>query len=200
MQWIGSNLQHNYPLVRANVGSKYLLALYPKWHTRLLPDSKLINEGPDVVADISHTNSIQKIYLAGSSGAQHLKLGDVPVIYRTSDDQGPAYFRSVATSVCVVEKVQTVFDFPTEETFLSYCNPFSVFDEIELKELYKSKRYPIVITVMYNISFPKRITRKALIEEIGLDQNARWTCLPITDEQFAGILNKGQVDANFIVH
>jgi hypothetical protein len=182
------------------VGDKYLLALYPEWHTRLLPDSKLIGEGPDVVNDISSTNSIQKIYLAGRSGAQNLKHGDVLVIYRTSDGQGPAYYRSVATSVCVVDKVEMISEYSTEAAFLEYCMPFSVFTEQELKDLYKSRRYPVIITFTYNISFPKRITRKVLIEEVGIDGNARWTCLQLTDQQFLAVIAKGLVNENFVVN
>lgn len=200
MVWQGQSLHENYPLVRADVGSKYLLALYPQWHTRLLPDSKLISEGPDVVADISPTNSIQKIYLAGRSGAQNLKHGDAIVIYRTSDNQGPAYYRSVATSVCVVDRVEMISDYATEEAFLQHCMRFSVFKEDELRGLYKSKQYPVILTFTYNISFPKRVTRKVLIEEVGLDPNARWTCMQITDAQFGEIMARGQVNANFVVH
>jgi L-amino acid N-acyltransferase YncA len=200
MAWEGTNLHENYPLVRASVGDKYLLALYPEWHTRLLPDSKLIGEGPDVVNDISSTNSIQKIYLAGRSGAQNLKHGDVLVIYRTNDGQGPAYYRSVATSVCVVDKVEMISEYSTEAAFLEYCMPFSVFTEQELKDLYKSKRYPVIITFTYNISFPKRATRKVLIEEVGIDRNARWTCLQLTDQQFLAVIAKGLVNENFVVN
>lgn len=199
MKWHGTSLHENYPLVKANGGDKYLLALYPQWHTRLLPDSKLINEGPNVVEDISHTNSIQKIYLAGRSGAQKLKHGDIVVVYRTSDNQGPAFYRSVVTSVCVVEKVGVISDHPTEDDFLAYCMPFSVFTERELKDLYKSKRYPVIITFTYNISFPKRVNRKVLIEEVGLDPHARWTCLQITEAQFQAIISRSQVDESFIV-
>lgn len=200
MVWQGTGLIENYPLVRLQHGNKYLLALYPEFHTKLLPDSKLINEGPDVISDVSHTNSIQKIYLAGRSGAENLKNGDSLVIYRTSDGKGPAYFRSVATSVCVVEKVEIINAYRTEADFLAYCMPFSVFTETELKQLYKSKKYPVIITFTYNISFPKRITRKALIEEVGLDANARWTCMKLTDAQFLSIIKKGSVDAHFVIH
>jgi hypothetical protein len=48
MSWEGASLHENYPLVKVSAGDKYLLAIYPEWHTRLLPDSKLIGEGPDV--------------------------------------------------------------------------------------------------------------------------------------------------------
>lgn len=200
MTWEGENLHHNYPLVRVHTGKKYLLGIWPIYHTRLLPDSKLAGEGPDVVTDISHTNSIQKIYLAGRSGAEKLKHGDGLIIYRTSDDQAPAHYRSVATSACIVDKVQSIADFKTEEEFLKYCKPFSVFTEPELKDFYKTRKYPVILTFTYNVSFPKRVTRKVLIEELGLDAKARWACLTLTDEQFLAIMKKGSVDESFIVN
>jgi L-amino acid N-acyltransferase YncA len=200
MGWEGDRLHENYPLVKISAGSKFLLAIAPQWHTKLLPDSRLVGEGPNVVADISHTNSIQKIYLAGRSNAQHLKHGDALIIYRMSDYQAPAHYRSVATSVCVVDKVEMISEYPTESTFLEYCRPFSVFTEQELKGFYKSKQYPVIITFTYNISFPKRVTRKVLIEEIGLDGSERWSCLQLTNEQFLAIMKKGQVDESFIVN
>ena len=198
--WEGENLLHNYPLVRVNSGAKFLLALYPKWHTQLFPDSKLANEGPDIVADVSHTNSIRKIYLAGLSGAESLKHGDAIVIYRTSDNQAPAHYRSVATSVCVVDDAKSIGDFPSEAPFLKYCAPFSVFTTEELKRLYKTRQYPVIITFSYNVSFPKRVTRKVLIEEVGIDPNDRWACVKLSDQQFLAILQKGSVDANFVVY
>jgi L-amino acid N-acyltransferase YncA len=200
MTWQGDDLLRNYPLVRVRSGRKFLLALYPQWHTRLLPDSKLINEGPDVVADVSHTNSIEKIYLAGRSEAENLRHGDAIIIYRTSDQQGPAFYRSVATSVCVVDRVRSIAEFSTQGDFLDYCMPYSVFSEDELKSLYKSRKYPVIITFSYNISFPKRVNRKVLIEEIGIDPSARIVCLQVTDAQFLAILKKGSVDENFVVN
>lgn len=199
LKWQGESLLENYPLVQLAAGRKYLLALLPKWHTRLLPDSKLATEGPDVVADVSHANSIQKIYLAGLSGAEGLKRNDILVIYRTTDDQAPAHYRSVATSVCVVERVKMIGEFGSEEEFVTYCIQFSVFTEDELRGLYTSRKYPVLITFTYNISLPKRITRKVLIEEVGLDGKERWAFLPLSDDQFRDILQRGQVDANFIV-
>jgi hypothetical protein len=200
MSWQGDLIIENYPLIRLHFGDKYLLALYPKYHTKLLPDSKLINEGPDIISDISPSNSIQKIYLAGLSGAENLKCGDALVIYRTTDNKGPAHYRSVATSACVVDSVKQISDYATEELFLQYCMPFSIFTEAELKDLYRTRKYPVILTFTYNISFPKRVTRKILIEDVGLDPDIRWTCLNITDNQFLAILKKGLVNENFVVN
>jgi hypothetical protein len=50
----------------------------------------------------------------------------------------------------------------------------SVFTEAELKDFYKTRKYPVILTFTYNVSFPKRVTRKVLLEELGLDAKARW--------------------------
>ena len=56
-----------------------------------------------------------------------LRRGDIIVIYRTKDDKIPAHYRSVVTSICVVEEVRTKKDFKSFAEYLSYCQPYSVF-------------------------------------------------------------------------
>ncbi|MFO0560246.1 MAG: hypothetical protein U0269_19675 [Polyangiales bacterium] len=142
----------------------WLLGIYPEWHTRLFPDSKLHNEGPDIVQDVSHSNSIHKIYLCGMKGIDQLQRGDILVIYRTGDGKGPARYRSVATSICVVEERSTVDDWRDEATFIEDCEKYSVFDASELKQLWQTKKYPSVIRFTYNLALPRRPTRAQLIE------------------------------------
>jgi hypothetical protein len=120
------NVCLDYPYIN-DAHRKYILSLYPQWHSRLLPDSILNNENLDaVVNDISHTNSIHKIYLAAMDGVENLQPNHILVIYRTSDGKGPAHYRSVATSVCVVEEVKNINDFPDEKSFLDYSSSYSV--------------------------------------------------------------------------
>ncbi|ATB41352.1 acetyltransferase [Cystobacter fuscus] len=190
----------SYPLVRLSQERAYLLALYPQWHTRLLPDSILKTEDADVVQDVSHTNSIHKVYLAAMSGMDALKRGDVLLIYRTSDQQGPAHYRSVATSACVVEEYRPIYSFKTQEDFLAYCRPYSVFEEHELLGFWKHKKYPHVIRFTYNIALKKRVTRKVMIEELGLEGNVRWGFLPLSHKQFLNVLRKGLVDESLVVN
>lgn len=83
------------------------MSIYPDYHTRMLPDSILNNESHDLIQDVSHTNSIHKIYLCAMEGTSNFKPGDIIVTYRTTDRQGPARYRSVITSVCVVEEYKT---------------------------------------------------------------------------------------------
>ena len=190
----------DYPIVLSKGVSKYLLSIYPEYHSRLFPDSLLNNENYDIIKDVSHTNSIHKIYICYMD-VSALKAGDLIVIYRTSDGNGPAYYRSVATSVCVVEALKQKSDFANLADYLSYCKDYSVFDEKELTDFYNQKRkHFFVIKMTYNVAFAKRVNRKVLLEQAGLDPNAYWGFMQLSDKQFEDILKLGQVSESIIIN
>ncbi|RUR05688.1 N-acetyltransferase [Legionella sp. km772] len=190
----------SYPLVRLDNERVFLLSLYPEWHTRLLPDSILKTESMDIIEDVSHTNSIHKVYLAAMNGIEVLKKGDVLLIYRTNDGLGPAHFRSVATSICVVEEYRSIHTFVSRDEFLSYCRPYSVFSEKELEDFWAKKKYPHVIRFTYNIALKKRVTRGTMIDEMGLNRNAYWGFMQLSREQFLNTARKGMIDESLIIH
>lgn len=191
----------DYPFINDRSGeNKYLLSIYPVFHTRLFPDSKLITESPDVVADVSYANSIRKVYICGMSEVALMKPNDIIVIYRTSDNQGPAYYRSVATSLCVVEKVRNIHSFVTEKEFIDYCSRYSVFTESELKSFYKTKKYPYIISFTYNLALPKRLNRAKLISDVGLNPRDYWGVMKLTNEQFDSIVKLGEVNESIIIN
>lgn len=179
---------------------KYILSIYPKYHSILFPDSILSNESADILEDISHTNSIRKVYICRMRDAIKLKPYDIIVIYRTSDHEGPARYRSVATSICIVENIKTIADFPSEESFIDYCKKYSVFTEEELIDFYKNKKYPFIITFTYNLALPKRPNRASLIDKVGIDSDAYWGILNISDEQFIKIINLSEADESIIIN
>jgi hypothetical protein len=184
----------DYPLIPIRAGRHFLIALYPEWHSRLLPDSILKNEDASILEDVSHTNSIHKIYLAKMEGVSNLRRGDTLVIYRTSDGAGPAHYRSVATSICVVEELHHIREFPTFESFYSYCAPYSIFSEEELTSLYNQRRYPWIIKFTYNLALRKRVTRQVLIEKVGLSASAYWGFMPMSTKQLQTIFDLGNTD------
>lgn len=192
----------DYPRIIISDVNKYLLAIYPEFHTRLFPDSKLINESPNIVEDISHANSIHKIYICGMRSVLGMKKGDIIVIYRTGDGNGPAYYRAVASTLCVVESIKCISEFRDENSFVDYCIRFSVFSESELRDFYKNGRYPYVIRFTYNLSLPKRPNRATLIDQVGLNGTAgfRWSHFKLTDEQFLRIIELGQINESFIIN
>jgi hypothetical protein len=185
----------DYPFINTNC-NKFLLSIYPQWHSRLLPDSILKNESKDaIVIDVSHTNSIHKVYLTKMTGVDSLQHGDILVIYRTSDGMGPAYYRSVATSICVVDEVLDISTFATYNDFLSYTQSYSIFTKEELNDLYINRKYPFIVKFNYNYALPKRVTRQEMLEEINIRQDY-WGFFQLTDDQFYSILQKGNADAS----
>lgn len=153
----------DYPRIPLKKDRHFVLSLYPQWHSRLLPDSLLKTESASILQDVSHTNSIHKIYLAAMPGVQQLKRGDILLIYRTAEG-GPAYHTSVITSLCVVEELTNINQYGTEAEFLKYCEPYSIFSAYELKNFYKNKKYPWIIRFTYNLALTKRPNRAALLE------------------------------------
>ncbi|WP_426234848.1 GNAT family N-acetyltransferase [Pseudomonas sp. TWP3-2] len=194
------NLLSSYPHIN-NVGTnRYLLSLKPVWHTRLLPDSILKNENARIIEDISHTNSIHKVYLAAMRGLEALKPGDILLIYRTTDDAAPAHYRSVATSVGVVEEYRSIHSFVSRDEFMAYCQPYSVFSDAELSQFWARKNFPHVFRFTYNAALKRRVTRGEMIEQYGLNPNDYWGFMPLTQNQFDSIIRAGQIDEGIVIN
>lgn len=177
----------DYPRIPLKQDRHFVLSLYPQWHSRLLPDSLLKTESASILKDVSHTNSIHKIYLAAMQGIERLKRGDTLMIYRTADG-GSAYHTSVVTSLCVVEELTNISQYNTEAEFLKYCQPYSIFSIDELKTFYKSKKYPWVIRFTYNLALTKRPNRAALLESGVISDGAYSGFFPLNLDQLRTIL------------
>lgn len=197
--WRGDVL-FDYPRISRQRANAYLLAIYPEYHTRFLPDSKLHGESFDIVKDISHANSIHKIYLSGVASTGKLRRGDILVMYRTSDNKGPAYYRSVATSLGVVEEVRKIKSFATEADFLAYVRPYSVLETADLRARYATKKSTVIIKFTYNIALVKRLIRGRLLEDVGLPGGGRrWDFLPLSGSQLQRIASLGEVNESYFV-
>lgn len=177
----------DYPRIPVQEDRHFVLSLYPAWHSRLLPDSLLRTESPNILKDVSHTNSIHKIYLTAMRGVENLRRGDTLLIYRTAAG-GSAYHTSVITSLCIVESLTHISAFKSENDFAKYCGPYSVFTPTELKDFYTKKKYPWVIRFTYNVALTKRPNRKSLLECIRLPANIYWGFFQISTEQLNNIL------------
>jgi hypothetical protein len=197
MRGYTQSITADYPFINRN-SRKFVLSIYPEWHTRLLPDSILNNESYDaVIKDVSYTNSIHKIYLTAMHGTGQLRCGDILVIYRTTDNMGPANYRSVISSLCVVEEVKNISEFPTFGSFFDYASPYTVFSQNELINLYDSKKYPVIIRFTYNYAFPKRVIREQLLSNVHIVQDY-WGFFQLDDKQFLQIMALGNCDERII--
>ena len=189
-----------YPFVRLAESRKWLLSIYPEYHTKLFPDSILKTEDPyEVLQDVSETNSIHKIYVCCMHDVWNMQQGDSVVIYRTKDGQGSAAYRSVATSICVVEEIKTSDDFACFEDFFKYANTYSIFDEDQLRMWYNQGRRMTAVKMTYNVAFKKKVINKTLIESVGM-RPSYWGFCPVTDEQFGHIWQLGAADERYFIH
>jgi RimJ/RimL family protein N-acetyltransferase len=196
---INNDVANDYPIISLS-GGKYLLGIYPEYHTRLFPDSILNNENTSILDDVSYTNSIKKIYICKMARVSYLNRGDALVIYRTGDGQGPAWYRAVATSLCMVEEVKTKTDFSSLSDFLEYCSSRSVFSENELIDFYTTWKHIYVIKMTYNAALKNRIIRKRLIEDVGLNERDYWGIMELNSDQFRQIAQLGDVDDSIIIN
>jgi len=194
-----NNMLKDYPIVDMRMGNSYLLSIYPEYHTRLFSDSILRNESVEILQDRSHTNSIHKIYLTAMRGTENLQHGDKILIYRTNDGQGPAHYRSVATSLCIVEETVNINSFANLDDFERYCAPYSIFSHAELEHFYLSKKYPFIIKMTYNIAFNKRVTRGEMLDELGI-RSDYWGFFPLPQDDLLNIIDRGGVDESLIVY
>ncbi|HEY9214798.1 MAG TPA: N-acetyltransferase [Ancylobacter sp.] len=188
----------DYPYIKTEGVSKFLLAVYPEYHTKLFPDSILNTEDSEIISDVSYTNTIHKVYIA-KLYLTRMKRGDIVVIYRTTDIPGRARFRSVVTSLCVVEETRARRDFVDVNNFLAFALPHSVFPEDELRSLYAAGDRLYAVRMTYNAAFRKRTIRGRLLDEVGISENPRWDLRLLTDGQFQKIVELGSLDENIIV-
>lgn len=187
-----------YPFISAADRKFWLLAIYPEYHTRLLPDSILNNESREIVEDVSYANTIHKVYISGLA-LQRMSPGDAVIFYRTSDIQGLARKRSVVTSVCVVEEVRQRRDFHDINAFLAYAKPHSVFTDEELREKYLASERLAVAKLTYNAAFGKRIIRERLLDEGILSPYQRPDLVELPRAAFDRILEMGKVNARLVI-
>lgn len=178
---------------------KFVVPIYPSYHTELLPDSILNTESPaDFVDNKPNRNALSKVYISRSY-ERDLRAGDVIVFYRTADG-GPAWYTSVATTIGVVESV--VDRIRDLATFLAVCRKRSVFSDVELEKHwnYSPGNRPFVVNFLYVYSLPKRPNLK-LLDEIGMVKSS---AVPrgfarITDESFKKLLEVSNADTRFVV-
>jgi len=194
-----NDIVKDYPLMQTAGKAKWLLAIKPAYHTALLPDSILRNEDPSSEEDVPYTNTIHKVYIAGLV-LTRMKKGDLVVFYRTTDIPGRAYYRSVATSVCVVEETYSRKHFANADAFVAFAKDHSVFSEQELRDRYADGKPLYAAKLTYNAAFAKRPTRGKLMDVVGVSEFPRWDLRPLSDNQFSNILELGEVDESLIVN
>ncbi|PWV97379.1 hypothetical protein DFQ01_12121 [Paenibacillus cellulosilyticus] len=188
----------NYPLISTYDADKYILAIYPEYHSSMFPDSILNNESVDILEDVSYTNSIHKIYVTRMP-VNRASRGDIFVMYRTADKGKTAEYSSVVTSVCVVEEVKSQNEFADFEEFYTYATKYSIFDRSDL-ELWYRKGKCFTVKMTYNAALSRRLIRQKLIDNLRIgDRQMRWSFFELTDGQFRNIIEEGGISERIII-
>lgn len=195
---LGGSPYASFPFVEVSVASDYLLSIRPEYHQRLFGEVQLRSEGGIPVPDETSINAIEKVYLSGGFGVGDLRPGDHLVIYRTSDEQGPAYYRAVVSSICTVTDVRDISSFASEASFLSFIGERSVFTGDELHSFWNSRKYPWVISFLFNFPLGIYPNRKRLLDE-GVIEPGRIVCNKISKENFERILEMGEANEGYVI-
>ncbi|WP_196592343.1 hypothetical protein [Pectinatus frisingensis] len=197
--YLANDVYLDYPRINASSNTnKYLLGIYPQFHSKMFPDSILHNESVNILDDVSYTNSITKIYICKMSQVGIVKPSDIFLIYRTGDGIRPARYSAVVTSVCTVEACKKKNEFPNFTTFYDYCRKHSIFSKNYLEKYYMDNNQFFVIKMVYNAAFSRRIINGDLIDKFGI--KGYWGFMKLTDSQFINIIKAGGVFENLIVH
>ena len=181
----------NYPIISTKGHRKYMLSIYPKYHSRMFPESILTNESRNIIKDISHMNSIQKVYVCSMQGVEELQRGDLIVLYRTAEAGRAAEYSAVATTVCTVIETCLQNSFNSFEEFYDYTRKYTLFDRDDLHFWYNRGGLKI-IRMVYNFSLRRRIVRHELIEKLGIERDGYWGFFELSDEIFNSIVDFGQ--------
>lgn len=184
-----------YPFM-SKTARKYLVPIYPEYHTNLFPDSILRTESPlDFVENEPFRNAISKVYVSRSFN-RDLRTGDIIIFYRTG-----GYHRSVITTLGVVEKVFT--SVKDEDHFVNLCRKRSVFSDKELRQQWRySNNKPFLVNFLYSYSFPKRINLKRLIE-LGIIRDVKSAPRgfeQISDESYYKIIKETGSNEHIIIN
>jgi predicted nucleic acid-binding protein len=176
---------------------KFIVPIYPVYHTNLLPDSILQQESPlEYTENEPYRNAISKVYISRSFN-KNLNAGDIIIFYRTG-----GYYRSVITTIGIVENVFT--NIQNLDQFIRICRKRSVFSTEELKKQweYKPHNRPFVVNFLYTYSFPKRLTMQRLIQ-LGIIRDrdsAPRGFEPISEQNFDAIIAETGSNGHIIIN
>jgi hypothetical protein len=159
------NPRLTYPFFSSQV-DVFLVPIYPKYHTELLPDSFLRTESPlDFIENEPHRNAISKVYLSRSF-ERSVKRGDLLIFYRTAEQSKPAYYSSVITTIAIVE--DKIDNITNVKDFIIKCRKRSVFSDSQLQEQWNwsTQFRPFIINFLYVYPFAlgNRLNRKRLLD------------------------------------
>lgn len=193
---INKTTKENFPNISYN-HKKFIVPIYPKYHTTLLPDSKLNTESEvNFLGKYPHRYALQKVYIS-LTYERNIHPGDFVLFYRSGDTPGRKAYESVLTTVGIIDEIMC--DFITKDSFFKSCQNRSVFSKEELQLLWnKNRDRLLVLKFIYIESFPKRLNLSYLWNQNIISYpNGPRPFTEITDSQFNKILFDSGTKINF---
>jgi len=192
-----------YPFLSPNTNF-FLVPIYPEYHKELFPDSYLKTESLDEFQnDEPHRSAISKVFVSRAF-PRTISKGDVLIFYRTAPKGEYAKYKSVITTIGLVES--TIDNIKDEKEFILKCRKRSIFTDEELKKIwdYKPKYRPFIIKFLYIYSFSlgNRLNRERLLN-LGIisgSENELRGFKQITKDQFLTIIKETQTNESIIVY
>jgi predicted nucleic acid-binding protein len=182
-----------FPSVSKNT-TKWIVPIYPEYHTELFPDSILNNESPqNFTENEPYRNAIKKVYISRSIN-RNLNSGDLVLFYRTG-----GHYAGVVSTIGVVDNIET--NIRDENHFIELCRKRSVFDNTEIKKYWnwnKNNR-PCVVNFLYIDSFPMPKVNLKKLRGLNIIQNAPRGFEPLSDAKFKLILKEARADESYII-
>lgn len=173
---------------------KFYLPIEAKYHTPLLPDSKLQTENEvDFMGQDPQKYALQKVYISFSY-KRNMRPGDLLLLYRKGVTPGRKGFESVITTVGVIDEVK--YGFSTKEEFLATCENRSVFTRSELESFWTTRKDSLlVIKFIYVKSLNRRLNLIHLWENGYVPQNSGPRPFDvISDEHFEQLLRDSNTE------
>jgi hypothetical protein len=188
------NPRLTYPYVGRRGPRKFIVPIYPEYHTELFPDSILSNESPvDFMENEPYRNAIKKVYISRSYD-RSMVSGDLVVFYRTGGNH-----RGVVSTLGVIESVIT--NIGSQNEFINLARRRSVFSNEGLAKFWNHnpRSRPFVVNFLYIQSFPMPKINLIKLTKSGIIASAPRGFEQIMDNKFNDLIKLTNTDeSNFI--
>mgnify|MGYP003299886798 CR=1 FL=1 len=193
-QFIKDNPLKSYPYFSRECDS-FVIPILPKYHTYLLPDSKLSRESyKNIHMPVEY--AIKKYYVSAAGFKPKPKIGDNLVFYRTSEGIIPAKYSSVLTTIGVVTDVYIPRDV---NDLLKKIKNKTVYSDEEIIDYYtKRMKNTYVVEFAYIATLGNKINLNDCLINNILSEHPR-SIEPISKYQFSKIIELGNVDSSIVI-
>ncbi len=180
--------KENFPNISYNV-NKFIMPIQARWHTELIPDSYLVTEKPENFLEKKACKyALQKVYVAWPPSLNGAKAGDLVFFYRMGEDGGNKGFKSVISTLCIIDEIKTSFQ--SKEEFLRCCQNRSVFSPADLNYFWDRHRYNLTVIKFIQAD---SLNRRPILKELWANGILSFPYGPryftkITDSQYEKIL------------